>query len=154
MRKTLIALSLVALIGSINVTEYINSEEARAREVIKTEVTEEETEIAEPMDSDTEQLRYAGNFKLTFYCPCTSCCGPNAQGITASGTVATEGRTVSADPSVLPLGTHIYIEGLGEYVVEDTGSAIKGSILDVFLNSHDACLQRGIEYRDVYIIAD
>ena len=108
--------------------------------------------VEEPMDEDEEELVYAGNFKLTFYCPCTSCCGENAQGITASGTVATEGRTVSADPSVLPIGTHIYIEGYGELVVEDTGSAIKGNVLDIFKNSHEACLQKGVEYRDVYII--
>lgn len=108
--------------------------------------------VEEPMDEDEEELVYAGNFKLTFYCPCTSCCGENAQGITASGTAATEGRTVSADPSVLPIGTHIYIEGYGELVVEDTGSAIKGNVLDIYKTSHSDCLEAGVQYRDVYII--
>lgn len=116
------------------------------------EPVEEPKPVEEPMDEDEEELVYAGNFKLTFYCPCTSCCGENAQGITASGTVATEGRTVSADPSVLPIGTHIYIEGYGELVVEDTGSAIKGNVLDIYKTSHSDCLEAGVQYRVVYII--
>lgn len=116
------------------------------------EPKKEPKKVEEPMDEDEEELVYAGNFKLTFYCPCTSCCGENAQGITASGTAAIEGRTVSADPSVLPIGTHIYIEGYGELVVEDTGSAIKGNVLDIYKTSHSDCLEAGVQYRDVYII--
>ena len=108
--------------------------------------------VEEPMDEDEEELVYAGNFKLTFYCPCTSCCGENAQGITASGTVATEGRTVSADPNILPLGTRIYIDGYGELIVEDTGSAINGNVLDIYLSDHNRCLEEGVQYKDVYIV--
>lgn len=114
--------------------------------------TEEPKPVEEPMDEDEEELVYAGNFKLTFYCPCTSCCGENAQGITASGTVATEGRTVSADPNILPLGTRIYIDGYGELVVEDTGSAINGNVLDIYLSDHNRCLEEGVQYKDVYIV--
>ena len=119
---------------------------SEAEAVAPAEATEE------PKGEDEDELVYAGNFKLTFYCPCSSCCGENAQGITASGTVATEGRTVSADPNILPLGTRIYIDGYGELVVEDTGSAINGNVLDIFLNSHESCLQEGVQYKNVYII--
>ena len=44
---------------------------------------------------------------------------------------------VAADPAVLPLGSRIRIEGAGrysgEYVVQDTGRAIKGREVDVYL---------------------
>lgn len=59
--------------------------------------------------------------------------GDKYYGITASGKHTKEGRTVAADPRVLPMGTVIYIDGIGERIVEDTGSAIKGYKLDLFI---------------------
>lgn len=52
---------------------------------------------------------------------------------TASGKITKEGRTVSADIKLFPFGTVLYIDGVGERVVEDTGSAIKGYKLDLFI---------------------
>ena len=71
------------------------------------------------------------DFKVTFYGP------QNGSRRTASGSQATEGRTIAADTSILPFGTVIYIEndplgGDGYYTVEDTGSAVKGHIMDIF----------------------
>ena len=157
MRKSLLVLTLVALISSISVTECINEAEAQTSATQTVEAHIEEAEPVkeeEPAAEDEKELVYAGNYKLTFYCPCELCCGPNAQGITASGTVATEGRTVSADVAKLPLGTRIYIEDMGEYVVEDTGSVIQGNILDIYKSSHADCIEAGVQYRDVYIITD
>jgi len=62
---------------------------------------------------------------------------PNLKGITATGTKVEKGRTVGVDPNVIPLGSLLYIEsdyeGVGGYyVAEDTGSAVKDNIVDVF----------------------
>jgi 3D (Asp-Asp-Asp) domain-containing protein len=58
------------------------------------------------------------------------------EGKTADGTHAREG-VVAADPKVLPLGTRIRVQGAaqydGEYVVRDTGRAVKGREIDVYL---------------------
>lgn len=57
-----------------------------------------------------------------------------AYGITYSGVKAEEGRTVAVDPDVIPLGSTVYIEGIGLRKAEDTGSAIKGAKIDVFMD--------------------
>lgn len=76
-------------------------------------------------------------FEITFYTNGKESTGKGKghkdYGRTASGKITQEGRTVSADTNILPMGTVIYIEGFGERTVEDTGSAIKGKKLDLFV---------------------
>jgi 3D (Asp-Asp-Asp) domain-containing protein len=86
--------------------------------------------------------------EVTAYCPCARCCGPNAQGITASGKPVSynNGRFVAADTRLLPFGTQLSIPGYngGEPVeVIDRGGAIKGNKLDVYFDSHQTALQWG-----------
>ena len=57
-------------------------------------------------------------------------------GITATGTSVQKG-TVAVDPSVIPLGTQMYIPGYGYGVAEDTGGAIIGNIIDLGYGAND-----------------
>ena len=56
-------------------------------------------------------------------------------GKTATGTTVTEGRTIAVDPKVVPLGWWVYIDGIGFRRAEDTGSAIKGNVIDVYFEN-------------------
>jgi uncharacterized protein YabE (DUF348 family) len=71
--------------------------------------------------------------------------GTNA--ITATGRKAVRNfngiSTIAVDPSVIPLGSLVYIEGYGKAVAADTGSAIKGNLVDVYLNSTYECKSWG-----------
>ena len=87
-----------------------------------------------------------GSYKLTFYCNCRRCCGKWAGGPTASGTMPAEGRTVACGS--LPLGTRILIAGQGEYIVEDRG--VTGKHIDIYMNSHSACLRNGVKHAGVF----
>lgn len=108
---------------------------------------------AAPVQPEPESL---GEFKVTYYCPCEVCCGEWADGITASGTQATQGRTVAANPQLLPYGSEILVrfeDGAEEtYTVEDTGSALKGSHIDIFMDSHEAALSEGVKTAEVFLI--
>ena len=89
---------------------------------------------------------YLGRFRLTGYCPCVQCCG-KSDGITASGTKATAGRTVAMGG--VPLGTKLLINGV-VYTVEDRGTSY--SHVDIFFNTHGEALQFGSRYADVYLV--
>ena len=89
---------------------------------------------------------YLGRFRLTGYCPCVQCCG-KSDGITASGTKATAGRTVAMGG--VPLGTKLLINGV-VYIVEDRGTSY--SHVDIFFNTHGEALQFGSRYADVYLV--
>lgn len=97
-----------------------------------------------------------GTFKLTAYCPCSKCCGKWANGITATGVTARANHTIAVDPRVIPYGSTVYIEGLGTYVAEDCGGAIKGNRIDIFYNTHSEALNSGVTALNpkVYLIKD
>jgi len=72
-------------------------------------------------------------------------------GNTATGKWPGRG-TVAVDPSVIPLGSRLYIEGYGFGVAQDVGSSIKGSRIDVFFESKSAALRWGRKRVKVYIL--
>ena len=71
-------------------------------------------------------------------------------GRTASGTRARVGE-IAVDPSVIPLGTTVYIEGFGLRTAEDTGGAVKGHIIDIYMDSRSECISWGRRNVTVYI---
>lgn len=108
-------------------------------------------------EADTEPLtvktkEYLGRYKLTAYCPCEKCCGTNT-GKTATGTMATQGRTIGVNPKDIPYGTVVEIDGR-EYVAEDTGGAIGHNHIDIFFENHADALDFGVQYADVYKVVE
>ena len=87
---------------------------------------------------------------ITAYCPCVKCCDKD-DGITASGTRATQGRTVAVDPRYIQYGTEVIIDGV-TYIAEDCGGAIKGNNrIDLYFNSHIDALKFGKQTKIVRI---
>lgn len=124
-------------------------------------ISDEDTDILERLKSQgkadvyTEYTsagytygKYLGNFKLTSYCACPICCGIWSDGTatTASGTTATEGRTVAMGG--VPFGTKLVIGGL-VYTVEDRGTPY--GHVDIYKNNHQDALNFGVQHADVYL---
>ena len=74
----------------------------------------------------------------------------NGEGITATGTRAGYG-TIAVDPSIIPLGTSVYIPGYGSAVAADTGGAIQGSRIDLCMETFEECYNFGVRNVEVYI---
>jgi 3D (Asp-Asp-Asp) domain-containing protein len=90
-------------------------------------------------------------FEVTAYEPSRKSCGKWAKfGITRSGTSPNKLRTVAVDPNVIPIGSLVYIEGIGWRIAEDTGSRVKGKIIDVFFESIEEAREFGRQKKTVY----
>lgn len=76
---------------------------------------------------------------------------PTVGDTTRMGTPARVG-VVAVDPSVIPLGATVEIEGYGVYSAEDTGSAIIGNRIDIFLSSHSEAINFGVRSVRVRIL--
>ncbi|MBS9350203.1 G5 and 3D domain-containing protein [Listeria welshimeri] len=67
-------------------------------------------------------------------------------GVTATGInlSANPGmKVVAVDPSIIPLGSRVWVEGYGEAIAGDTGGAIKGNIVDVYFSNESSCYSWG-----------
>lgn len=117
-------------------------------EAVDEELTENKEIVNGPVPlASTENLGPSlGNFKLTAYCSCAKCNGRWTGYPTAAGTDYQYGRTIAVDNRLIPLGTWVYInipgEGWEKFRAEDTGSAIKGNRIDVYVgDNHGSCYQ-------------
>lgn len=61
--------------------------------------------------------------------------------------------TIAVDSSIIPLGSLLYIDGYGYAIAADTGAAVQGYIIDLYLNSYDECINWGRQNVSVYLIA-
>lgn len=84
---------------------------------------------------------YLGNYELTAYTWTGNPC--------ASGVYPEDGITVASN--TIPLGTKIYIEGIGERTVQDTGG-MSGGIIDIYMDNYNDCIQFGRQSAEVYIL--
>lgn len=98
---------------------------------------------------------FLGEYTLTAYCACSRCCGVWANGYTATGTWATEGRTIAVDPKVIPYGTRVLLicpDGTQHsYIAEDCGGGVNGNHIDVFFNDHQAARVFGVQSAMAYL---
>lgn len=155
-RPWLVVLALVLATGLSAVGTAKPSDESRAPS------TQPSTELLKDIDpapvasAEPEIKHRVVVMEVTAYCACKKCCGPNAQGITASGKYIdyNNGKFVAADTSVLPFGTKLLIPGYDAQPVEviDRGGAIKGNKLDVFYASHEEALQWGRQKIEVKVM--
>jgi len=147
----------------------------RDGEVVSKEAVSEKI-LKEPVSRVTEygtilpaSLSRSGNVRATkvltmtataydlSYESCGKRPGQRGYGITASGMYAQRG-VVAVDPRVIPLGTKLYIETAdgsfvyGNAVAGDTGGAIKGNKIDLFMDTRAECMQFGRRTVKVYIL--
>ena len=94
-------------------------------------------------ENTPEGMTYLGDYQLTAYEWTGNPC--------ANGNYPTEGYTIASN--TLPIGTRVYIEGIGERTVEDTGG-MAGNVIDIYMGDPSTCVQFGRQAGAVYIIPE
>ncbi|CAM3642527.1 3D domain-containing protein [Aeromicrobium ponti] len=122
------------------------AESKPAAETAKPAVTEKPAEAAKE-----ETAQQVLTMEATAYTAnCEGC-----SGITATGINLKENpnqKVISVDPNVIPLGTKVHVEGYGEAIAGDTGGAIKGNKIDIFIPSKEDAINFGRQTVKVTIL--
>jgi 3D (Asp-Asp-Asp) domain-containing protein len=93
-----------------------------------------------------DDYKSLGVFKVTYYWT-----GEDGVGtITKTGTTATAGRTIAVDPSVIPLGSEVMV-GDRVYIAEDIGGAVKGKVIDIYVETPQGKHTYGVDFMEVKI---
>ncbi|MBU0699990.1 G5 domain-containing protein [bacterium] len=102
--------------------------------------------------SMTAKVKNIIHMGATAYSRHVQSCGKWAKwGRTRSGLKAKYG-VVAVDPTVVPLGTKLYVEGYGHAIAADTGSAIKGKRIDLCFDTHQEAVRYGCKQIKVYVL--
>jgi 3D (Asp-Asp-Asp) domain-containing protein len=167
--ENIIIIGIIGILGFgiyLNTTHFIKEisetksepieekiEEGPAIEQVPSQSTEKPEEKEEKVEESPKEEEHhshtvsLGVYKITAYCGCAKCCG-KTDGITASGTHVTAGRTIAAPPDI-PFGTQIIING-HTYTVEDRGGAIKGKRIDIYFETHEEALAFGVQNVEIF----
>ena len=163
-RNTIIYVVWVTMIVLI-ATLYNQPSTAKTKEVVKKQVVTCTTSLTTaPMTAPTKKPKgtptavkstepegKAMTLTATAYCDCYNCCG-KTDGITATGTKATAGRTIAVDPDLIPYGSKVIING-NTYIAEDCGGAIQSNRVDIFFDSHSEALEWGVRKVEALVIS-
>ena len=93
------------------------------------------------IESRKPRMKSIGVYELTAYAWTGNPC--------ANGNFPTCGYTVACNS--LPMGTRIYIEGYGNYVVEDRGG-MSSNVIDIYMGDTGTCIQFGRRTANVYVL--
>lgn len=133
--------------------------EAKPETKINTQDQEKSTipQQQESKPEPTQEVKTAENEGKTLTMTATAytayCEG--CSGITANGTDLRANpslKVIAVDPSIIPLGTKVWVEGYGEAIAADTGGAIKGNIIDLFIPSESDAINWGRKTVQVKIL--
>lgn len=146
-------------IGEKEITYEVIKKDGKeiSRDIISSRVTKEPINKIVAEGTRRTFASRDGNleYQELIYCESTAYCD---YGYTATGTVPVYDpsgiSTIAVDPRVIPLGSLVYVEGYGKAIAADTGGAINGNIVDVYVDSYNTAVNWGRKYGlAVYILA-
>lgn len=140
----------------IEFKENLNTVEKLNKRIKTNDITVKNTNNSSTTDSNTTTTNENINqgYISNFIMESTAYTGDT---ITATGTVPVRDAggisTIAVDPSIIPLGSLLYVDGYGYAIAADTGGVIQGNIIDLYLNSYEECMNWGRQNVSVYLIA-
>ncbi|MCA0991992.1 MULTISPECIES: peptidoglycan-binding protein [Bacillales] len=130
--------------GSAPAPKAPAKKEAANKEAVQTSTTSNSTPAKES-NTESKSSQASGQeiqMEATAYTAfCTGCSGVTATGIDLRANP--NQKVIAVDPDVIPLGSKVHVEGYGEAVAGDTGGAIQGNRVDLFMADRQDALDFG-----------
>lgn len=105
----------------------------------------------EPVQAATSQEGKTISVLATAYtAKCAGCSGITSTGVDLNSDP--NAKVIAVDPSVIPLGSRVHVEGYGNAIAADIGGAIKGNKIDVHVPTKDAAFGWGVRTVKVTIL--
>lgn len=148
-------------------SDILNKEKMEQERVEKAKIDAEKKKIAEKqkveaaerqvaLEKQKTENRESSGVKMIMEATAYSC----NEGFIGGGNLTAMGQdlridpmAIAVDPSVIPLGTKLYVEGYGEAIASDTGGAIKGNIIDLHFSDVSQCIDWGRRQVEVTILS-
>ncbi|MEB4871763.1 3D domain-containing protein, partial [Priestia megaterium] len=126
--------------------EQAQKEQEQAQAAAQEQAQKEQAAQQQQQQAQQQQQQQASGKSMTveataYTANCAGCSGTTATGVNLKSNP--NQRVIAVDPSVIPLGSKVYVEGYGQAVAADTGGAIKGNRIDVFVSSDSAAQDWG-----------
>ncbi|XXM72635.1 3D domain-containing protein [Lysinibacillus sphaericus] len=144
---------------------HISIEEAVTRqELIEKGITVKDEEASNEAVKAVSEEKNGSNAKKTdvvkeiditataYTAHCEGCIGITKTGVDLIANP--DARVIAVDPDVIPLGSKVYVEGYGYARAEDTGGAIKGNRIDIYMEHEEDALEYGVRDVKVKIIKE
>jgi 3D (Asp-Asp-Asp) domain-containing protein/LysM repeat protein len=123
----------------------------QAKPAAPAEKAEKEKTVSNSESTNQSGIEKEITVRATAYtADCQGCSGTTATGIDLKANP--DAKVVAVDPSVIPLGSKVYVEGYGYATAEDTGSAIKGNRVDIFIPNEQDALNWGVKNVKVQVL--
>lgn len=159
LQAALLIVCCIALFDMVNILHQTAADRQQTEMLIEAwdEQMKESAKFREQLKAFMDKLQ-AETFETTAYSPHDDRNGLNSwrpklasrsyQVRTFTGTIPGPG-TVAVDPTVIPLGTKLWIEGYGFARAEDTGSAVKGRHIDLYVPDFKQAMEYGRQKKKV-----
>ncbi|MGI8317340.1 ubiquitin-like domain-containing protein [Halobacillus mangrovi] len=116
-----------------------NSSSSQESTSSSSESSDEATTVSS--SGDKSESKTLSMHATAYTANCSGCSGITATGINLKENP--DKKVIAVDPSVIPLGSRVWVEGYGYAVAGDTGGAINGNRIDLFMSSKSEALSFG-----------
>ncbi|WP_312472718.1 LysM peptidoglycan-binding domain-containing protein [Neobacillus sp.] len=127
----------------------VTAKDAR-KEITSPAKKEVSSSVISPSKSKDDRTKEITVKATAYTASCEGCSGTTATGVDLNANP--DAKVIAVDPSVIPLGSKVYVEGYGVATAADTGGAIKGNRIDVFIPSKQDAINWGKKHIKIRIL--
>jgi 3D (Asp-Asp-Asp) domain-containing protein len=127
--------------------ESVTSDSTEQETGVNEDITTNNTQKTVDTETEVQELTVTAT---AYTASCEGCSGITATGVNILDNP--DEKVIAVDPSVIPLGSKVYVEGYGYATAADTGGAIKGNKIDVFIPEHEDAINWGVKKVEVTVL--